>query len=278
MELEGTPVANKEGIRFPPDLYRKILLPGVTLFGLVLLWELLTIWLKIPKWLLPAPTAITRELVENFGPVWQHSLVTLYESLAGFGLSVLIGVPLAIAIVWAAYLRNTLYPILLLFQSIPKTAIAPLIIIWFGHGATSKVVVAFLVAFFPIVVDTVTGLVSVEPEMLNLARALKSNRWQEFRYIRLPNALPYFFSGARVAITLAVIGAVIGEFVGGSNGLGYLILLSASQLQTSLVFASLIVLSIQGIILFYGIGWIEQLVLPWYTPEHGETAVVAGGG
>jgi NitT/TauT family transport system permease protein len=265
-------------VKLTSETYRKIVLPGVTLLGLIVLWELLTISLKIPKWLLPAPTAIGAELVKNSGPLWQHSLVTLYESLAGFGLSVIIGVPLAIAIVWAAYLRNTIYPILLLFQSIPKTAIAPLIIIWFGHGTTSKVFVAFLVAFFPIVVDTVSGLVSVEGDMLNLARSLKSSRWQEFRLIRLPNALPYFFSGARVAITLAVIGAVIGEFVGGSDGLGYLILLSASQLQTSLVFACLIILSIQGIILFYGIGWIERLVLPWYAPEQSEATLYTGGG
>ena len=262
----------------PSDVLRRIVLPAVTLFGLVLLWEASTIWLDIPKWLSPAPTGIALELVENAGPLWEHSLVTLYESLAGFGLSVLVGVPLAIAIVWTTYLRNTIYPVLLLFQSIPKTAIAPLIIIWFGHGPSSKIVVAFLVAFFPIVVDTVTGLVDVESDMLDLTRSLKSSRWQEFRYIRLPNALPYFFSGARVAITLAVIGAVIGEFVGGSNGLGYLILLSASQLQTSLVFASLVILSVQGIIMFYTIGWIEKIILPWYTPAHGESAMSVGGG
>ena len=262
------------------ETLRRTVLPALNLLGLVLLWELLTIWLKIPRWLLPGPSAIGTQLTKSASVLWQHSLVTLYESVAGFGLSVLLGVPLAIAIVWSAYLSNTIYPILLLFQSIPKTAIAPLFIIWFGHGTSSKVVVAFLVAFFPIVVDTVSGMVSVESEMLDLARSLKSSRWQEFRYIRLPNALPYFFSGARVAITLAVIGAVIGEFVGGSNGLGYLILLASSQLQTSLVFTCLIILSLQGIALFYGLGWIERLVLPWYTPEQEAGAIQAaqGGG
>ncbi len=262
-----------------PGNLRKTVLPAINLIGLTVLWEMLTIWLKIPKWLLPGPSAIAAALVENAGVLWQHSLVTLYESVAGFGLSALLGVPLAIAIVWSVYLSNTVYPILLLFQSIPKTAIAPLIIIWFGHGTGSKVVVAFLVAFFPIVVDTVTGMISVESEMLDLAHSLKSNRWQEFRYIRLPNALPYVFSGSRVAITLAVIGAVIGEFVGGSNGLGYLILLSSSALQTSLVFACLIILSIQGIVLFYAIGWLERLVLPWYAPEKeaGAARAMPGG-
>jgi NitT/TauT family transport system permease protein len=222
--------------------------------------------------------AILEAMIKHANALWVNSLVTLYETLAGFLLSVVIGVPLAILIVWSPYLRNTVYPILLLFQSIPKTAIAPLIVIWFGHDITSKVVVAFLVAFFPIVVDTAAGLMSVETDMLNLSRSLKSSRQQEFRYIRLPNALPYFFSGAKVAITLAVIGAVIGEFVGGSAGLGYIILLAASQLQTSLVFAALTILSIQGIVLFYGIGLIERLTLPWYKPDTSESAMAAGGG
>ncbi len=132
-------------------------------------------------------------MAKNANALWTSSLVTLYESLAGFLLSVVIGVPLAVVIVWSSYLRNTVYPILLLFQSVPKTAIAPLIVIWFGHGVSSKVVVAFLVAFFPIVVDTAAGLMSVESDMLNLSRSLKSSRAQEFRYIRLPNAMPYFF-------------------------------------------------------------------------------------
>jgi len=252
--------------------------PGLTLLGLLVLWQLATMVFNIPKWLLPSPLAILDAMIQNANALWVNSLVTLYESLAGFLLSVLIGVPLAILIVWSPYLRNTVYPILLLFQSIPKTAIAPLIVIWFGHGISSKVVIAFLVAFFPIVVDTAAGLMSVETDMLNLSRSLKSSRQQEFRYIRLPNALPYFFSGAKVAITLAVIGAVIGEFVGGSQGLGYIILLAASQLQTSLIFAALVILSLQGIVLFYAIGFVEKIAVPWYTPDTTETAMAAGGG
>jgi NitT/TauT family transport system permease protein len=260
------------------NFQRAYVLPGLTLLGLLIVWQVVTLVFEVPKWLLPSPTVILEAMIKTAGALWTNSLVTLYESLAGFLLSVLIGVPLAILIVWSPYLRNTVYPILLLFQSIPKTAIAPLIVIWFGHGISSKVVVAFLVAFFPIVVDTAAGLMSVEVDMLNLSRSLKSSRAQEFRYIRLPNALPYFFSGCKVAITLAVIGAVIGEFVGGSQGLGYIILLAASQLQTSLVFAALVILSIQGIVLFYAIGFIERLVLPWYTPDTGEGALATGGG
>lgn len=256
----------------------RLIFPTLTLIALVALWEIATIVFETPRWLLPAPTDITVELVEKFNILLEHSFVTLYESLAGFGASVVIGVPLAVAIVWSPYLRNTIYPVLLLFQSIPKTAVAPLIIIWAGTGIESKIIVAFLVAFFPIVVDTVAGMISVEPDMLNLARSLKSTRWQEFRYIRLPNALPHFFSGARVAITLAIIGAVIGEFIGGSDGLGYLILTSTSQLQTSLVFACLIILSLQGIALFYGLGWIERLLLPWFKPGEHENVGAGYGG
>lgn len=254
-------------------MLRKILLPGLTLFGLLILWQIATAVFQVPRYLLPAPTDILTILISRAGSILDHSLTTLYQSVGGFLLSVVAGVPIAIAIVWSAYLRNTIYPILLLFQSVPKTAIAPLIIIWVGTGPTSKIIVAFLVAFFPIVVDTVTGLINIESDMLNLVHSLRASRWQEFRYIRLPNALPYFFSGARVAITLAVIGAVIGEFVGGSKGLGYLILLGSSQLETSLVFACLIVLAIQGIALFYGLGVLERLVLPWYSPQAEATSV-----
>ena len=261
------------------EFQRKYLWPGLTLLGLLVVWQLATMIFNIPKWLLPSPVAILQAMVKYADALWVNSLVTLYESLAGFLLSVIIGVPLAVLIVWSPYLGNTIYPILLLFQSIPKTAIAPLIVIRFGHDVTSKVVVAFLVAFFPIVVDTSAGLMSVETDMLNLSRSLKSSRQQEFRYIRLPNALPYFFSGAKVAITLAVIGAVIGEFVGGSAGLGYIDLVAASQLQTSLeLFAALAILSVQGILLFYAIDWIEKLTLPWYTPDTTESAMATGGG
>jgi NitT/TauT family transport system permease protein len=257
---------------------RKTIFPALTLVGLLILWQAATVVFEMPRWLLPAPTDIGNEIVEQIDVLWEHSLVTLYESLAGFAASVLIGVPLAMAIVWSPYLRNTICPVLLLFQSIPKTALAPLIVIWAGTGIESKVIVAFLVAFFPIVVDTVAGMVAVEPDMLNLTRSLKSTRWQEFRFIRLPNALPYFFSGARVAITLAIIGAVIGEFIGGSQGLGYLILVSTSQLQTSLVFGCLLILSLQGIALFYGLGWLERLVLPWFQTEDENETIGAGYG
>lgn len=242
---------------------RRIALPALNLVALVVVWELAVRIFRVPEFILPAPTAILAAMVEHAPALWRNSLFTLYESVAGFLLSVLIGVPLAIAIVWSSYLRNTLYPILLLFQSIPKTAIAPLIILWFGYGDVSKIVIAFLVAFFPIVVDTAMGLISADSDALDLVRSLRSTRWQEFVHIRMPHALPAFFSGAKVAITLAVIGAVIGEFVGASNGLGYLILLSTSSLQTALVFACLIILAIQGIALFYLIELIEWLVLPW---------------
>lgn len=259
---------------------RRITLPALNLLALVLLWELAVRLLNVPSFILPAPSAILVKMIEQAPALWRNSLFTLYESVAGFALSVLLGVPIAIGIAWSNYLRNTLYPILLLFQSIPKTAIAPLFILWFGYGDTSKIIIAFLVAFFPIVVDTATGLMSADSDMVDLVHSLKSTRWQEFLYIRLPYALPAFFSGAKVAITLAVIGAVIGEFVGASNGLGYLILLSTSSLQTALVFACLVILAFQGILLFYLVEWVEWLVLPWNRkaqPHEVESAFNAAG-
>jgi len=245
-----------------------LILPGLNLIMLMLLWEVLVRLFAIPVFILPAPSLILSKMLEQAPILWENSLYTLYQTLAGFVLSVLAGVIVAIAIAWSGYLRNTIYPILLLFQSIPKTAIAPLIILWFGYGDISKIVIAFLVAFFPIVVNTAMGLMDVDDNMLDLVRSLKCDRFQEFWYIRLPNALPALFSGAKVAITLAIIGAVIGEFVGASNGLGYLILLYTSSLQTALVFSCLVILSLQGIVLFYSIEYIEKLALPWSRNEN----------
>ena len=188
--------------------------------------------------------------------------------MAGFGLALVIGIPLAVCVANSRLLNLTLYPILVATQSVPKVAIAPIILVWFGLGMQSKLAIAFLVAFFPIVVDTATGLRATPPGLLELARSLRASPFQVFMKVQMPSALPFIFSGAKVAITLAVIGAVIGEFVGSVNGLGNLLLTANSQLDGPLAWAALIWLSVLGILLFVAVSVTERIVMPWAESGH----------
>ena len=189
--------------------------------------------------------------------------MTFYETALGFVLAAVLGVAAAIGIVYSKWLQSILYPIVILLQIIPKVAIAPLLLIWVGYGIQSKIVVAILVAFFPVVVDTVTGLRAVDEELLELVRVLKGHRWQEFLKVRFPYALPFIFAGLKVAVTLAVIGAIIAEFVGGNEGLGYLIIIANVELNVQMSFAALTVLSLLGLLLFGVVAALEKLLIPW---------------
>lgn len=240
------------------------MLPAITLLLLLALWQVLVTSLNVPALLLPPPSAIAAELVRWRGLLLEHSFVTLYETILGFLLGIALGVPIAVAISTSRVLQNTIYPLIILAQSIPKVTIAPLFLIWLGYGVLPKVFVGFLVAFFPIVIDTATGLNAVEPELIDLTRALSASEWQTLWRIRFPHALPFFFSGLKVSITLAVIGAVIGEFVGANKGLGYLILTGTAELKTAFVFACMFLLSVIGIGLFAALVAVERLLLPWH--------------
>jgi NitT/TauT family transport system permease protein len=170
---------------------------------------------------------------------------------------------LAVAVVYSPFLQNTIYPILLALQSMPKVAIAPLLVLWIGFGAMPKILVVFLVCFFPIIVATASGLSAVPPALMDLIRSLSATTFQTFVKIRFPTAIPHIFVGLKIAITFAVIGAVIGEFVGSDQGLGYLILISTSQSRTPLAFGALLILTIMSIVLYYAIEFLERLVVPW---------------
>jgi NitT/TauT family transport system permease protein len=242
-------------------------LPALALVGLVVLWEI-AVWLfRIPRFALPPPSAILAEAWAQRAQLPGHTWTTLWETLAGFALSVAIGVPLAVLITWSPFLRNTIYPLLVVTQSVPKVAIAPLIVIFMGVGQMPKIVVAFLVAFFPIVVDTATGLSAVPPDLLDLSRSLKASRLQEFIKIRFPTAVPFMFSGMKVAVALSVVGAVVGEFVQADKGLGYLIVVSTTYWRTSLAFAAMVVLSLMGIALFAVVALVERVWFRWYSVE-----------
>ena len=238
-------------------------LPILTLVLLVGAWQVV-VWLgKPPVWLLPSPAAVTETAIKWRTDLPLHTGVTLYETLVGFGASIVFGIPIAVVIVYSRFLQRTVYPVLLAFQSVPKVAVAPLLLMWVGHGELPKIIVVFLVCFFPIVVSAASGMQAVPTALLDLVRSLSANPVQVFLKIRLPSAMPYIFVGFKVAITLAVIGAVIGEFVGSNRGLGYLILISTQQFDTALAFTSIILLTVMSIVLFYTIEMIERVMIPW---------------
>ena len=238
-------------------------LPAMGFLSLLGLWEGGSVLLGIPQWLLPQPSRIAVALV-RWGPLLLfHSGITALETFLGFLLAIAVGVPLAVFIVYSPLLRNTLYPLLIVTQSMPKVAIAPIFLIWVGYGLQSKVLMALLIAFFPIVIDTVTGFRSVDPDLVNLTRSLDASQWQIFREIRFPSALPHLFSGFKVAVTLALIGAVVGEFVGADQGLGNVILVATGQVKTDVVFAAIVLLSVMGLFLFGLVALAEYLLVPW---------------
>ena len=193
----------------------------------------------------------------------EEAWITALECIYGFALAMGIGIPIAVIMTYSRIANQMFYPLLVASQSIPKVAVAPILLVWFGTGIKSKLAMAFVIAFFPVVVDTATGLRSTSPELIELARSLQCTRLQTFFKIQLPSALPSIFSGAKIAVTLSVIGAVIGEFIGSNEGLGNLLLTANSQLNSPLVWASLTVLSVLGVILYGLVVVAEKLLMPW---------------
>ncbi len=240
---------------------------GIAIIALLVVWQAATVVWNIPLWLLPSPKDIFVAFWVSRTSLLGHIGVTLYETIVGFVVGVIVGVPLAAFLVSSDVVWRTLYPILAAVQSIPKTAIAPLLLVWFGTGEMPKVVIAFLISFFPIVVNTATGMSLVEQDLLYLVRSLYATKLQTFWHIRFPNSLPYMFSACKVAVTLAVVGAVIGEFVGADSGLGYVILIASSQLKTDLAFVAIFLLAVLGMALFWMVSALERILLPWCSPQ-----------
>jgi NitT/TauT family transport system permease protein len=235
---------------------------------IVVLWQFYTHAFAISRIVLPSPLDILNASAANWSVLLRETWPTFLESVLGFLLAVVIGIPFAVCVAGSRILNLTLYPILIATQSIPKVAIAPIILVWFGLGMQSKLVIAFLVAFFPIVVDTAAGIRATPPGLLELARSLRATPLQVFLKIQFPAALPFIFAGAKVAVTLAVIGAVIGEFVGSVSGLGNLLLTANSQLDSALAWAALVWLSLLGILLFAAVAVAERVVMPWSDTAH----------
>jgi len=238
--------------------------PLLGLVGLLLVWHLYVVLFRVPLAVLPPPLAVWDATVKNWPLLVDEGRITLLESVYGFLLAFVLGVPLAVAISSSRTLNLIFYPLLIATQSLPKVALAPLLLVWLGTGIESKLAIAWLVAFFPIVVDTATGLRNTPTEFLDLATSVRASAWQTFWKIRFPAALPFVISGAKVAITLAVIGAVIGEFVGSSEGLGNLLLVANSQVNTALAFAALFGLGVLGIGLYAAVAGVELALKPWF--------------
>lgn len=230
---------------------------------LVVFWEVAVIVLEVPSYILPAPTAIMAE----FGSYWHrllpNAVVTASEVLIGFICAVAIGVPLAILITYSTMMERSVYPLIVASQTVPKVAIAPLLLTWFGYGLAPKIVIVVLLSFFPIVINSVMGLKSASREMIHLARSMGASGWQTFWKFRLPNALPSMFAGFKLATVLSVIGAIVAEFIGADKGLGYLILVSGSNFNITRQFAAIILITVIGIVFFMVIERLERVVIPW---------------
>ena len=239
------------------------LAPVATFVALVVLWDVATRVFDWEPWLVPPPGDVAQALWDYRELLPEHTWVTVWESLAGFALAIAIGIPVGGLIADSRLMEVTVYPILLGLNAVPKIAIAPILILWMGFGAGPKILVAFLLCVFPIVIATATGLKQTPAELVELARSLCASEWQTFRRFRFPSALPEIFIGLKVAISLAVIGAVIGEFVGASEGLGWVIVNSGANVNTSLAFAAMAILAFVSIVLFYAIALVERLVVPW---------------
>ena len=236
----------------------------VSIAGVALLWQLAVTIFPIPSYLLPSPLEIGSVMVTRFELQTTHALVTLREILLGFALAVLIGVPLAVAITFVPVFEKLFYPILVATQAIPKVAVAPLFLVWFGFGEAPKVAMATVIAVFPIIIDTAVGLRAIDPDMVRLAKSMRAGSLKTFWKVRLPIALPSIFAGLKMAMTFAVIGAVVGEFVAGQSGLGYLIQAATGSLQTEVAFASIVFLSFIGIVLFFIVEALERFFVPWH--------------
>jgi NitT/TauT family transport system permease protein len=230
-------------------------------------WELFVRMFEVPVYLLPGPTVIARTFIADWRVIAINLPPTMIEILAGFFLSIIIGVPLAVIIVYSPAAESFLYPPMVASQAIPKVAIAPLFIVWMGYGLAPKIWIAFLIAFFPIVIDTVVGLRSIHPAMLQLGRSMGGSSFKVFLKLRLPSALPNVFAGMKVAITLAVVGAITGEFVGSQSGLGYLMTSASGQMDIPLVFAVLATISFIAMILFFAVEFIENVSIPWHSSK-----------
>lgn len=241
--------------------------------GLVLVWQGVVVFYDIPHWKLPAPLEVGKELWYSKGLLASHTWITVQEMLLGLLAALTGGLFLATVINMSRTLGRVVYPIIIAAETFPIIIMAPLLLIWVGYGIEHKIIVVALIAFFPVVINTADGLRSADPDLLNLMRTMGANRWQLFTKVQIPNALPFMFSGIKLAATISVIGAVIGEWVGSSEGLGYLAMVSKGKFLFDRVYAVTFLFSLLGMSMFVLVGLLERLMLPWYHSHNRDSAL-----
>jgi NitT/TauT family transport system permease protein len=235
----------------------------LTFIVALLFWHFGVVLFGVKEFILPTPIAAIQTLFQGKFRWPMNFMATFYEVVGGFLVSGLVGVILGVAVVWSEWLKRTILPFLVFLNSLPKIAVAPLFMIWFGYGIVPNILIVFLISFFPVVINTATGLVAVEEDLLDLVNYLHATKWQKMKKIQLPNSLPYIFSGLKIAATTAVTGAIVGEFVASDKGLGSIIISSQTTLATPVIFGSLILITIIGMALFGFVGMMERLLTPW---------------
>jgi NitT/TauT family transport system permease protein len=237
--------------------------PTLFTIAIFLLWEAACRGLKIDRFVLPAPSEAFAAMVQHWKPLAYHSFVTLWTTMAGFAIAVAFGIALGLIVGWSRTIYRGLYPVMIGFNCIPKVAVVPILIIWFGIGEVPAILTAFLISFFPIVVNVATGLATMEPELEDVLRALGARKLDIMLKVGIPRTQPYLFGSLKVAITLAFVGTVVSETVGANAGLGYLISLAGSNFQMPLVFAALLLLAFEGIAMYAVFAWIEGYFTRW---------------
>ena len=253
-----------------PAVSRAALLPWITTPALVIafvaIWHLYVTRNNVSSFILPAPAAVWTAWVEMLwsSRAWGHTWMTVYATVYGFAWALVIGVGLGVAIARVRWLETTLNPFIVATQVIPKVALVPLFVVWFGFGITSKVIVAAVLAFFPILTNTVLGVKSIDAGHRDVMTSLNATRWQIFRRLELPSSLPYILTGMEVGIVLAIIGAIVGEYLGGNNGLGAMLIAKMNAYETDALFAVVIHMTLLGFIFYFGIGALRRVLIPWH--------------
>ena len=217
----------------------------------------------MPAFLVPTPTAVWKAGVDNWAVIMENAWVTTVETLVGFFLSAIIGIAIAIAISAWPLASRAIYPLLVASQVVPKVAIAPLMVLWIGTGVRTSSLIAFVMAFFPVVVNATQGFNAADTDSVYLIRSMGGSRWAVFRYLRIPGALPLIWAGLQLAMAFAVVGAVVGEFVGASAGLGYLLIVAEGNLRSDILFAAIVVVTVIGLLLYYSVEWVARLTMKW---------------
>jgi NitT/TauT family transport system permease protein len=237
--------------------------PFIYTLGLFLIWELTVIALAMPPTVLPAPTRVFEAVVQYWSPIWKNSLQTLYTTTLGFLIAVVAGLALGLFVGWSKTIYAGLYPLMIGFNAIPKVALVPILVIWFGIGTVPAVLTAFLISFFPIVVNVATGLATIEPETEDVLRALGAKKLDIMLKVGIPRSMPYFFGSLKIAITLAFVGSVVSETVASNYGLGNMMSSAQSQFNVPLVFAGLLALAVEGIAMYALMAWLEKRMTGW---------------